>query len=158
MKKLNAIELFLDLEATIIDNCHDFLFLPSKCEKIRNYIHENKITHITILSFAIDNEKDVTMFEKEFKEDVERVLNAKITNVLSVDHVMKVLGFTRSMSLFTFKSFGKQSAFITLIERIKQDEFDYVLIDDMVENATLTFHDSGNKIQLINIDSWETSS
>ena len=155
---MNSIKLFLDLEETIIDNCHDFVFLPTKCEKIRNFICDNKITHITILSFAIENEEDVVMFENEFKEDVERVLGAKITNVLSVEHIMKVLGFTESMNLFTFKSFGKQSAFITFMERIKFDDFDYVLIDDMVENVTMTFSDFGNKIQLINIDSLVLSS
>lgn len=153
---MKAVRLFLDLEDTIVDNWYDFLFIPSKCEKIRNYIANNNIDQIIIFSFAIDNEDDVKQFEISHKEDVERVLGFKIKKVFSVEHVMKVLGL--KISLSAFKTFGKQSAFISLIERIRYDEFDYTLIDDMIENATLTFHDSGNKVHLINIDSWKESS
>jgi len=155
---MNPIKLFLDLEDTVVDNWDDFLFLPSKCEKIKNFIKENNVIDVTIFSFAIDNEKDEAYFIKNHQEDLERILDAKIVDIITVEDMMKVLEFdSLGVSIYAFKIFGKQNVFLNCLYYADDNTVDYVLFDDMVENVTVINHDHNNKIQLINIDSWENS-
>ena len=146
-----AIRLFLDLEDTVVDNWDDFMFIPSKCEKIRNYIKDNNIAEVIIFSFAIDDEKDEEIFKRQHREDLERVLGVKVGLVVTSNDVKRITGHKL---LHELKYFGKQISFLHYIDIIKDDNTDYVLIDDMVENLTVAYCDSNNIITLINIDSW----
>lgn len=147
----NPIRLFLDLEDTVIDNWDDFMFIPSKCEKIRNYIKNNDIAEVIIFSFAIDDEKDEEIFKRQHRGDLERVLGVKVGLVVTSNDVKRITGHKL---LHELKYFGKQISFLHYIDTIKNDNTDYVLIDDMVENLTLTYNDSNNKVALINIDTY----
>jgi hypothetical protein len=153
---MNPVKLYLDLEDTIVDNWDDFLFLPSKCEKIRNFIKDHEISDITIFSFAIDDGKDVDIFINQHKADVERFIDAEITNIVPVSDIINVLYRSLHPSKYAVKSFGKQQVFLNYIDWVMDDNCDYVLIDDMVANVTVKHHDSNNIVSLINIDgSWE---
>lgn len=157
---MNQVKLFLDLEDTVVDNWDDFLFLPSKCEKIKNYIKENNVVDVTIFSFAIDNKKDQEYFIKNHQEDLERILDAKIVDIITVEDMLKLLSFDSipGINIYAFKTMGKQNVFLNCLYYVDDNTVDYVLFDDMVENVTVINHDYGNKIQLINIDSWVKSS
>jgi|LakMenEpi03Aug12_release.lakeMendotaPanAssembly.Ray.scaffolds.fasta_scaffold123664_6 hypothetical protein len=151
---MNKIKLFLDLEDTIVDNWDDFLFIPSNCEKIKTYIKEHKITDITVFSFAIDDEDDVITFVKQHQEEVERILDVKINHVMPLTEVTDLLYRGLNLSKYDIKSFGKQAIFLNFIDYIIVDNTTYILIDDMVDNLTITYHDSNNTVKLTNINKW----
>lgn len=48
-------EVFLDLEETVITNWYDFVLIYNNCSLIKQFLRKNKIRSINIYSFTIYN-------------------------------------------------------------------------------------------------------
>lgn len=146
---------FLDLEETII---HSFSN-PLLCnvQKIRKYLRKHSIKEIHIFSFAIYNIADQATFEREMKPAIEEALGVTVLSWPSVRDMLKADyeltgvyfdGGTEVHDYITIR--GKPQGFINYVN--SKWNYDYaVLIDDIVPNQTVIFHDPKCQVDLINV-------
>lgn len=83
--------LFLDLEETVIDDWYSAKFLPHNIKIIREKIKQleehfdDKFEYIDIFSFAILEQKDLDRFDIYFKNDIEKIFKLPVRNILCFD-------------------------------------------------------------------------
>ncbi len=149
-------KVFLDLEQTVIDSWDNPLLM--NVEKIRDTLDLLSVTEVGIFSFAIWNDEDKVDFEKRgIKLAIENALNVKITQILTIPQIAKEIFWKTGMQLELTEFitlWGKQRAFIdwAMVTHQKTDkDTTIVLIDDVVQNLTITDHDRGIIIELMKI-------
>jgi hypothetical protein len=147
------IQVWLDLEETIINSWHEGLLM--NVDKIKKQLELLNVTTVNIWSFAIWDKDDHTEFVKSgMKESIERALNVTINEWLCVDDIQKVVQkyeniVYESRSDFTLLN-GKHWSFIKYC-LYKQRGHQNILIDDVVGNWLLSDADTNTIVQLINI-------
>ena len=149
--------LFLDLEETVITNWVDREFI--NINKLRQYINANSFTTIGIFSFAIFSDKDKRNFTDTLCNDLEDVLQVKITDDLmpTAEEIIAMASRTRFISppmperdFFDF--YSKRSGFEEYC--LSTPEFantECILIDDAVEDTRLILKD--REVITLNVDS-----
>lgn len=143
---------FLDLEETIIDSWESGNLV--NVQVIKDYLEKNNIKEVGIFSFAIYNDRDLDIFSRDHKTAIERVLNVTISTVISVEQMLKLdTAFTGLFfeSVSDFISIrGKKDAFINFVNgNVKFDKA--ILIDDVVPNMSIKYHDVNAEIELVNV-------
>lgn len=153
--------LFLDLEDTIIDHFDSKIFLHEKVNKIKLLISEieksknQKFKTLSIFSAAITNDKNIEKFnflyadfiEKEFKLKVEFIfkfdrktlidlirLENKSVQIFNHDHIPDIIWRNE-----------KEDVFIWFCKHFRKGQIN-VLFDDIVETTESNFHlsETGN--------------
>jgi hypothetical protein len=154
-------KVFLDLEETVIVSWHDRYF--TNVQKVRDWLKEHQITEVGIFSFAIYNDADKEIFEKEIKVGLADAFGISITTWPSVLEMMKIdTKFTgdrwfdpRSVGQGVtdyINTRGKQQGFINFANAMYPDARNIALLDDVVQDVTLTYRDTGRQIHLVNVD------
>ena len=148
---------WLDLEGTIITSWEDFLLNPLcviNIKKVTNWLKFNGITEINIFSAAIYDAKDKSTFETEMKDILERLLNVKIIKYPSIEELMIL---TRSFDQYRYDSVhefiyhnGKFISFLKLCVENYNTQY-HVLIDDCVDNWIME-KSNHTRIETININ------
>lgn len=146
---------FLDLEETIIYSWSN----PLLCNvhKIRTYLRKHNITEIHIFSFAIYNVVDQAEFVRDMKPAIEEALGVtvlswpSVRDMLKADYELTGVHFDSGTEVHDYITIrGKPQGFINYIN--SRCEYNYaVLIDDIVPNQTVIFHDPGCRVDLINV-------
>jgi hypothetical protein len=152
---------FLDLEETVIESWHSPYY--TNIQKVRKWLQDNHVTEAGIFSFAIYDDRDKQRFEAEMKAGLSDVLGIRITTWPSVLEMMavdtKYTGTQWIMSADT-QSFdtteyinlrGKQQGFINYAKATLPESSKVALIDDVIDNLTMTYHDTGMQIELVNV-------
>ncbi len=148
--------IFLDLEGTIINNWNEGLLINP--QKIKNFIHSTANVYnrsVTIFSFAIYDENDREEFVTSgMKEAIENSIDCMITNVLNVKEIQKAVYEYEKVkydSIFEFIQMnGKQWSFIKycMIKHVGETS---ILIDDCVGSIDIIDRKQGTEIILHNI-------
>ena len=145
-------KLWLDLEQTIISVWDD----PVICnkEKVMKFVKNHSPTEVNIFSFAVWDDKDRYHFNENMKSWLEDVFEFRINRVPTVDEMVRKI-HTQKGTVFTRSEFTaiwrKEKAFIDwIVETEGAGEF--ILIDDAVDNITMTRHRSNKTIHILNVD------
>lgn len=155
----NLNTIWIDIENTLVESWD--INLPINIEKIDNIIKKFSPCNIGIFSFAIWNDENKREFNEKFKNDFQTRLNCIIDDNM-IPTKMKLFNDIRNANIpeislipqsnFTFMDFcdfwNKERAFVDWI-RLTNKTGTHILIDDFVQNATLTFNDCN--IILINV-------
>ena len=147
------LQIWLDLEETIIDNWNDGYFL-SKVTKIKNWLNTKQIVDINIWSYAIWDEDDKLYFQKFYKIPIEDCLGYKIIEYPSVKDVQNFvydyekIRYESRTEFMTFN--GKFLSFMKYGMTLKDKHI--VLIDDAVPLSKLEFPKINVTIETLNVD------
>ena len=142
---------FLDLEQTIIDEWSNPVLI--NVGKISNFLRQNNVDEIEIFSFAIWDENDVQGFY-DMKEALEDVLSVRITIAHRLENVAKIVNKHNRFQLElaeTVSLWGKAKTFEDFIEATCRDSH-CILIDDVVPTKRIDNKDTGNIIELFNVN------
>jgi hypothetical protein len=116
---------------------------------IRRFLNSEKVTEISIFSFAIYNDADRRLFNSLIKDQIEALLNVKIVEVLTVPEIMKVcqqVDMVHYDGIVDFMQLnGKFFAFLKYCKTKHQHETS-LLIDDVVKTTTLIIHEDPETI------------
>lgn len=145
-------EVWLDLEETIIDNWWDALLINPN--RIKRWLDERNVTELRIWSFAIGNDEDKRIFERVMKKPIETALGRPILEWPSVEEMQKLVeryeGIIYDSQTEFIQINSKKWSFIKFCLGNKTGEH-CVLIDDAVPNLTIVEHDRHLKIDLIKV-------
>jgi hypothetical protein len=147
------IQVWLDLEETIINSWHEGLLM--NVDKIKKQLELLNVCTVNIWSFAIWDEDDHNEFVKSgMKESIERALNVTINGWLCVDDIQKAVQKYENITYESRSDFmslnGKHWSFIKYC-LYKQRGHQNILIDDVVGNWLMSDADTNTIVQLINI-------
>lgn len=143
---------FLDLEGTIIDMWDNPILI--NVDKIRNFLVKCEVSEIEIFSFAIWDKDDVNAFG-DIKESLEKNLCVNIKTTHPLDDVSKIVNKFNRFQLKTIETaslWGKARSFEDFIDATHENSH-CILIDDIVPLKRIENKDTGNIIELINVDS-----
>jgi hypothetical protein len=154
-------KVFLDLEDTVITNWRDQYY--TNVQKVRTWLIENEIKEVGIFSFAIYDDADKTIFEKQLKVGLTDVFGIRITTWPSVLEMMDIdtrhTGdyWRNESSIGTavtefINLRGKTQAFINFANEQFPDAKSIALLDDVVKNTIITYPDEQRTIHLVNVD------
>lgn len=139
---------FCDLEQTLITSWGDFGYL-SRTKKI---LEQHGVTDgfpVEIYSFAVDNMLDHLYFTRNYQEDIERIFNISITNVVLVNELITINEKLndRRLSLFDFKKRGKLVSFLEYVCYLdvvepSEEKISYLLFDDLVDDTDFEMDNS----------------
>lgn len=143
---------FLDLEGTIIDMWDNPVLI--NVDKIRDFLAKHNVSEIEIFSFAIWDENDVNAFD-DIKESLEKNLcvNIKTTHPLNdVSKIVNKFNHFQLKAIETASLWGKARSFEDFIDATHENSH-CILIDDIIPMKRIENKDTGNIIELINVDS-----
>ena len=146
-------KVFLDLEDTVITTFDDGVLLHDHLNALQWWLDNQNLREVSIFSFAIWNEKDKEEFVKIHKSVLERELNVKIVEWLSVDEMAKLSQEFSGIHwdrLDFMQLRGKHGAFIDVCKSREKDTT-CILIDDAIPFETLTNHTQNLVIKLVPI-------
>ena len=150
--------LFLDLEETVIDDWFSGVFLHHKMENMKSMIRElekqrnDKFDHLVVFSFAITSDRDVDHFNLHFKEHLESFFEIKVNTVFKSDN-KNLFKLAKSAGLDVlpgdlpsdvFNGNLKQEAFEAFALKHHRNEFS-LLFDDVVSNSHNFLFNNKNK-------------
>jgi hypothetical protein len=150
---------FLDLEQTIIDSWEGREII--NVGPIKRWLHANGADSVNIFSFAIWTDEDKQNFDQYIRPRIERYLELPILSWPSIEDMMRAdfdhtgVHFDRGHERTEFINMrGKKDAFINYV-LCKVDFKRAVLIDDVVQDITITHRKNGWTIELWNVDHLE---
>lgn len=151
-KALTVKNIFLDLEATVIDNWQNGELINQ--DKVRIWLAKQGTTQVHIFSFAVWDAMDRTHFNHHLKEKLEQALGVKIVDVPTVNELFRselaVTG-VRWDSLHEFASIrGKVDAFRSWCRDHHPHEHN-ILVDDTVPTAIWKEHKSQLCLEFVNV-------
>ncbi len=125
--------LFLDLEGTLIDDLENANLLWENVHKIKEFIHNQRLASATIFSFGLLNNTD---FSESLKSELESILGISLNVVSKQDIMAKVLADI-CLNEFDFTTiFGKDMAFVHFIRKTEK-EGTFLLVDDVPADTWL---------------------
>jgi len=141
---------FVDLEETLVESWHDHRLC--KLAKVQDFLGVHG-RQVELFSFAVYNDADLDYFNRELKVFLEHACGLSFTKVHLAEDVKKaVQDFTRNYyeSLPEFISeHGKSRAFEDFCLAQQKTDWEFVLLDDVVQNKTILLHDSNVKITFV---------
>jgi hypothetical protein len=144
---------FLDLEETVIDSWHSGMLLNSA--QVREWLHTRGVRQVHIFSFAVWHEDDRAHFDRNFRGMLTRALDVNIVACATVaDFMTADQAITRThwgTDLCEFVGTrGKVGAFTSWCELHHAGQHS-VLLDDVVPNAVWTNTDTGTTLEFVNV-------
>ena len=146
---------FLDLEGTIIDNWFDRQSLPKHINMISHWLQEHNVTHINLLSYAIHSNHTV---EKGIAEQFIRWTFPSIQTIMiySVEDLRYLLMqhcYLLLDEMDFFERFGdKRWLLMTLYRHLSPDDNVIVLIDDSFEQCKIQLINATIEVKRVNSD------
>lgn len=151
------VEVWLDLEETVIDNWSDGRFKHRNIEKIKKFLVglAKKPKQLNIWSHAIYDAADKEHFDKFMRESLELELGYLIKEFPSVDEQMNIAKQFENFKYDDRSEFmqfnGKNLSFMKM-GFLKQDTTLY-LIDDSAMSISINVHKKNVIMHLLNINS-----
>lgn len=144
--------IWLDLEQTIITCWND----PLICNqvKVSRYVREQQPDFVNIFSFAVYNDDDRRQFDETMREWLSRAFDFKINHVATVEEMKRVSMGSRGVdfSIHEYISiWGKERAFIDWVRNVSRPG-EFILVDDVVDDITLTRDRQNQIIRTVNVD------
>jgi hypothetical protein len=150
-----ALEVWLDLEGTVINNWDDGLFIQH-VSKIKDYLQDVKPTFLNIWSFAIWTQKEKEEFDYSgMKERIEQCFGLPIIEYPSVDEMMVLCKpyeflFNYTCPLEFMQINGKYFSFLK--HAMSQTSKKMVLIDDCVPGSVIQYTNKNVEVETLNIE------
>lgn len=149
------IEVWIDLEATIITNWHDGLLILPQISNIRRWLNFRSVSEINIWSFAIWNDADKKEFVSSgMKDSIERILSRPIILYPSIEEMKHFVHAYESIQYDSRTEFiqlnGKLWSFVKFCLGNRTNKH-MVLIDDAVPNMTIHKPDINLTIESIKV-------
>lgn len=145
---------WLDLEGTVIATWDD----PElgNIQKVRQWLKNEGAKAVGIFSFAIDDDKDKTYFKNSFTlKALEQALGVMITRIVTVEevrHAIMLKNKVKLEGLWEVKQlWSKERGFIDFCFQHFKD-CECVLLDDLVNDMTMTFERKNLTIRTVNVD------
>ena len=150
--------LFLDLEDTVIDNWSNGYYANAvNTVRVRNIIKAVRPTEVRLFSYAVYNKSDVDMFNTVFREWLEDLLGIKFEDdifcVGDLFQMCKQDGVFYESIHDCMSLLGKAHGFQRFIEMSpKYKDCVITLVDDVVTNKTLLYHDRNMIVNYIDVN------
>ncbi len=135
---MNKLNIFLDLEGVIIPSWDDRFQALNINKKIKNIV---KGKNVDIFSYAIYSDSDEKEFNKVLKNRIEDDYECKIDTVTVVADLAKSFLKKKCFQLEIWefcRAFDKTHGFLFFCDLIAESGQDYMLIDDMVDDAVFS--------------------
>ena len=147
-------KLFLDLEETVVDSWQSQRLV--NIGAVKSFLQNNSFDEVDVFSFAVWNNDDVAVFNRDLKPVLNRALNVNLKDCPSVPDVMKadtkLTGVQWHNDVTEFIQVrGKFTAFLNWC-KLNHPNDNCVLLDDMVPNVTVVDRDTGTVIQFVNVN------
>lgn len=146
-------EIFLDLEETVIDSWQSGLLINATA--VREFLKARNAKSVHIFSFAIWHDSDVWEFRKRLCRPLERALDISVAQILSAEQMMMIDTEKTNLHHDSITDFvalrGKIGAFMSWCGHRFPDQH-CVLVDDVVPNATWKNHDTMLTCEFVNIE------
>jgi hypothetical protein len=144
--------IFLDLEETIIESWQNPVLVNSS--RMKDWLEDKRVTEIGIFSFAILNEADLHVFNKDIKPMLETRLAVTISKVFTVEEVCLII--RKNFGAFWEPDeipliWGKTKAFVDVCTATMPRGSTCVLIDDVVDDMSIHNTTKDLIIKTINI-------
>lgn len=156
-KLLNAkVNLFVDLEETLIDNWHNGRLLYKNIEFVKRILASECLSGFHVFSFAIWNKVDQCDFEWRIKRPLERALESSVLTFPSVEDMMLAdtqrtgLHWGKDVNEFVLTR-GKQGAFESWCSANYFQDTCNILVDDAVPNKFGHTCDTNHTLVFIDI-------
>lgn len=149
---------FIDLEETIIHSFSD----PVLCNatRIREFLRQEGASELHIFSYAIYDDADKAIFNKEIKASIENALwlpvvsCASVLDMVKADEDLTGVKFEKGHEVSEYIQLrGKKDGFINYVLSRGGDFKRAVLIDDIVPDLTVSHRTKGWSIELWNVNS-----
>jgi hypothetical protein len=146
------VNVFLDLEETVINNWHDATLVNTT--KVRDLLGTLGVSSVRLFSFALYHDKDRDRFNTVLKPFLERALDVKFLDSPTVEDFLladkQITGLHWDGITDFIQVRGKIDAFRSWC-KAKFDKQHNILIDDTVPNATWHNTDTGLILQYIDV-------
>lgn len=143
--------LFLDLEETVIDHWNSRTLLMKELHFIkqaiefRNANHEQPFVELGLFSYAVDNDKDLAVFEEELRKPIEDILGLKFNPkyLLTIETIKKLYTNATGLVFIEYTDFrdfcgDKAFTFFRIAPVVLEDSVKAAfLIDDLVGEMDL---------------------
>lgn len=147
---------FFDLEETLINEWGEFFIVNEK--KVSKFIKTlPNNTEFGLFSFAVYNQKDLDLFNKEHKDFIQNVFGFKFDDNLlfTVEDIISNIKKIKKTLKFDFKDFfdffDKESSFSLMSKLNEFKNCHLILVDDLVNNIELFNKDLNVKVTFINV-------
>lgn len=151
-----SVNVFLDLEETVIDAWGKMPIFLKHCDVIEQTLTRLNPDRVFIFSFAIHTPEEEEEFRIYIQSDLETKIGRKIMKVIPVRDMFLNTQRVHKMHFLDGTDFllnrGKEGAFIDwcVVHHLHEINF---LIDDVVPNRTTIDHDTNTEIITINVES-----
>lgn len=149
--------MFWDLEETVIESFTEPHHV--NIERMLTISKHFSTSSVEIFSFAIWNSRDKAIFDVKMKVSLEALYDIEITGALMMADVnrsyFKHTGVWLDDIDFT-AILGKHGAFVEYVKMVTKGNEEFILVDDVVDNATFHFRDTNTIIHLVNVTNFET--
>lgn len=140
---------FLDLEKTIIEDWTDHTLLIDNIKKIKKQLNNIDIKTLNIFSMAITSDKDIETFNRLIRKDIEKLFNIKIKSIIKIDNkfvenmakLENIPFFETDFMTDIFQRNPKEELFEIFIKHNFKNEAS-ILFDDMVSNSKKQIFDN----------------
>lgn len=134
--------ILLDLEETVVEDWASMSLMPRECTVLRRFFREcHPGATFGLMSWAVWDDRDKSLFNKHLREELEGVLELKFSDewVLSMDDWAEMLFLHCKKKLSRddlFDCFGKQEVLFLASRFVPafKDQF-VMLVDDVVEDG-----------------------
>lgn len=155
---VSIMNIFLDLEETVINAWDKNPIFLSHCKRIFNLLRLLKVESVQIFSFAIHTPEEEEEFKIFIQSDLEKRIGVPVSKVIPVRDMFTASQKVQKMHFEDLCDFiltrGKEGAFHDWCNMNHQKETS-ILIDDVVPNRTTIDHDFMTNIQTVNVTSLE---
>jgi hypothetical protein len=145
-------QVFLDLEETIIDNWDSGMLVNST--RVRDWLHANSVTDVSIFSFAIWDSADLADFNRRLRPWLARALDISVTDAVTVAELWSTdtqCSGTVFDNVADFISVrGKSGTFANWC-RWKLAGVNALLVDDVVANQEVFWPDANQRVVTVNV-------
>lgn len=150
--------LFVDLEETLIDSWESGQLGPKgKVWSLldTHFGRDRPVTNATVWSFAVWDQKDVDHFNNNFKTWLENQFNLRFVDVVTTAEMVVVcknhLGWNHLDTTELIQLLGKERSLEIWLKNHNYRDCEVVLLDDVVENKTVHFHDKNLTLNFVKV-------
>jgi len=147
--------LYLDLEDTVIDSWDSRLIKPVQCKRIKDFMEFCKYEEFSIFSYAIWNDADREVFNAKIRPMLEKYFECECVHVPTVqemmetDHKLTGLHFNSISDYIRIR--GKADGFRNWVVNMKPENDHYALIDDAVTDMATKYHNTQLTIEFFDV-------
>jgi len=133
--------IFLDLENTIIDSWDNPVFLEEKIDFIKNKLQkfDSEEKTLILFSFAVDNNHSLNIFNERLKYEIENLFNLQFSKIVlfSKDNLFKI-----AKQAFNIEPLVDDNINDIFLGNTKEQIFEALILKEHLNETSILFDDT----------------